>query len=153
MEKKHSISNAKMGVILYHYPLNKYQKDAFLCMSIDGKTGIIPRTQKKVYCTTCEFNKFGSGIDGKKACYQSRILLFYHNNKIERIELKSEEIGKFSIYVMRLLSNGRKTCSVVTEVYEKDGIKNYRFIEELSEKEIEKINQKGEKIKWELMKD
>ena len=153
MEKKHRISNAKIGVILYHYPLNKYEKDAFLCMSIDGKTGIMPRTQKKADCTTCKFNKFGSGIDGKKACYQSRILLFYHNNNIEEIKLKPEELGKFSIYVMRLLSNGRKTCSVVTEIYEEDGIKNYRFIEELSESEIKKINQKKEEIKCLLMKD
>jgi len=141
MNDKKQIEINKTGVIVYHYPVSIYRKGDFCCVSIDGKTGEIVRTQKTVECSTCEFNKFGSGENNQKACYQSRVLLFYQNNTIEEIKVKRDELPNFSKYVLSLLSKGRKTYSVITKIYEKDGIKNFRFVQELTETEIEQVMQ------------
>ena len=68
-------------------------------------------------CADCEYNKFGSGKNGAKACKQKRrIYLLREGEALPTIlSLPTGSLGEFSKYVMRLLSKGKKTNAVVTK--------------------------------------
>ena len=111
------------AVILYHHPINCYYKEEYTggnnppdCGSMDGKVGIDAETGECKNCAECEFNKFGSGKNGAKACKQKRrIYLLREGEALPTIlSLPTGSLGEFSKYVMRLLSKGRKTNGVVT---------------------------------------
>ena len=112
------------AVILYHHPINCYYKEEYTggnnppdCGSMDGKVGIDAETGECKNCAECEFNKFGSGKNGAKACKQKRrIYLLREGEALPTIlSLPTGSLGEFSKYVMRLLSKGRKTNGVVTK--------------------------------------
>lgn len=112
------------AVILYHHPINCYYKEEYTggnnppdCGSMDGKLGIDAETGECKNCAECEFNKFGSGKNGAKACKQKRrIYLLREGEALPTIlSLPTGSLGEFSKYVMRLLSKGRKTNGVVTK--------------------------------------
>lgn len=112
------------AVILYHHPINCYYKEEYTggnnppdCGSMDGHIGIDAETGECKNCAECEFNKFGSGKNGAKACKQKRrIYLLRENESLPTIlSLPTGSLGEFSKYVMRLLSKGKKTNSVVTK--------------------------------------
>ena len=65
----------------------------------------------------CEFNKFGSGKNGAKACKQKRRIYLLREGEALPIilSLPTGSLAEFSKYVMRLLSKGKKTVSVVTK--------------------------------------
>ena len=112
------------AVILYHHPINCYYKEEYTggnnppdCGSMDGKLGIDAETGECKNCAECEFNKFGSGKNGAKACKQKRrIYLLREGEALPTIlSLPTGSLGEFSKYVMRLLSKGKKTNAVVTK--------------------------------------
>ena len=112
------------AVILYHHPINCYYKEEYTggnnppdCGSMDGKVGIDAETGECKNCAECEFNKFGSGKNGAKACKQKRrIYLLREGEALPTIlSLPTGSLREFSKYVMRLLSKGRKTNGVVTK--------------------------------------
>ena len=112
------------AVILYHHPINCYYKEEYTggnnppdCGSMDGKIGIEAETGEVKTCAECEFNKFGSGKNGAKACKQKRrIYLLREGEALPTIlSLPTGSLGEFSKYVMRLLSKGKKTNAVVTK--------------------------------------
>ena len=112
------------AVILYHHPINCYYKEEYTggnnppdSGSMDGKLGIDAETGECKNCAECEFNKFGSGKNGAKACKQKRrIYLLREGEALPTIlSLPTGSLGEFSKYVMRLLSKGRKTNGVVTK--------------------------------------
>lgn len=84
---------------------------------MDGKVGIEAESGEIKQCAECEFNKFGSGKNGAKACKQKRrIYLLREGETLPTIlSLPTGSLGEFSKYVMRLLSKGKKTSSVVTK--------------------------------------
>ena len=112
------------AVILYHHPISCYYKEEYTggnnppdCGSMDGKVGIEAESGEIKNCADCEFNKFGSGKNGAKACKQKRrIYLLREGEALPTIlSLPTGSLGEFSKYVMRLLSKGKKTNAVVTK--------------------------------------
>lgn len=112
------------AVILYHHPINCYYKEEYTggnnppdCGSMDGHVGIGVETGEIKQCAECEFNKFGTGKNGAKACKQKRrIYIMKQGEALPTIlSLPTGSLSEFSKYVMRLLSKGKKTNSVVTK--------------------------------------
>lgn len=112
------------AVILYHHPINCYYKEEYTggnnppdCGSMDGHVGIDVETGEIKQCAECEFNKFGTGKNGAKACKQKRrIYIMKQGEALPTIlSLPTGSLSEFSKYVMRLLSKGKKTNSVVTK--------------------------------------
>jgi len=105
------------AVILYHHPISCYYKEEYTggnnppdCGSMDGKFGIEAESGEIKSCADCEYNKFGSGKNGAKACKQKRrIYLLREGEALPTIlSLPTGSLGEFSKYVMRLLSKGKK---------------------------------------------
>jgi len=112
------------AVILYHQPIHAYYKQKYTggntppdCGSMDGHIGIAGETGEVKYCKDCPFNKFGSGENGAKACKQKRRLYILREGEALPIilTLPTGSLSDYSKYVMRLLSRGKKTNSVVTK--------------------------------------
>ena len=112
------------AVILHHHPINCYYEEEYTggnnppdCGSMDGHIGIDAETGEVKSCADCPFNKFGSGKNGAKACKQKRrIYLLREGEQLPIIlSLPTGSLSEFSKYVMRLLSKGKKTNSVVTK--------------------------------------
>lgn len=112
------------AVILFHHPINCYYAEEYTggnnppdCGSMDGKIGIEAESGEVKYCAECEYNKFGSGKNGSKACKQKRrIYLLREGEALPTIlSLPTGSLAEFSKYVMRLLSKGKKTNTVVTK--------------------------------------
>lgn len=112
------------AVILYHHPLNTYYKEKFTggnnppdCGSLDGHNGIEAESGEIKDCKSCEFNKFGTGESGGKACKQKRRIYILKEGEMlpMLLSLPTGSLAEFSRYVMRLLSKGKKTNSVVTK--------------------------------------
>ena len=84
---------------------------------MDGKIGIEAETGEVKTCAECEFNKFGSGKNGAKACKQKRRIYLLREGEAlpTLLSLPTGSLGEFSKYVMRLLSKGKKTNAVVTK--------------------------------------
>ena len=109
------------AVILFHHPLNSYYKDAYTggsnppdCGSFDGVTGVgNPGGSSK----TCPFNEFGSGENGNaKACKNRRRIYLLREGEIFPmiLSLPTGSLKDFSRYLMRQLSKGNKSNSVMT---------------------------------------
>ena len=153
------------AVILYHHPINCYYKEEYTggnnppdCGSMDGKLGIDAETGECKNCAEREFNKFGSGKNGAKACKQKRrIYLLREGEALPTIlSLPTGSLGEFSKYVMRLLSKGRKTNGVVTKFTLKKaqnsgGINYSQAVfavdRELTSEELENIVPMSEQVK------
>jgi hypothetical protein len=112
------------AVILYHQPIHAYYKEKYTggntppdCGSYDGHVGADAESGEIKECKECPFNKFGSGENGAKACKQKRRLYLLREGEMLPIilTLPTGSLGDYSKYVMRLLSKGKKTNSVVTK--------------------------------------
>lgn len=113
------------AVILYHHPINSYYEEKYTggnnppdCASGDGHTGIDAATGELKNCAECAFNKFGSAEDGVgKACKQKRRIYLLREGEAlpTLLSLPTGSLNEYSKYVMRLLSKGKKTNSVVTK--------------------------------------
>jgi len=153
------------AVILYHHPISCYYKEEYTggnnppdCGSMDGHIGVDAETGECKSCAECEFNKFGSGKNGAKACKQKRrIYLLREGESLPTIlSLPTGSLGEFSKYVMRLLSKGKKTNSVVTKFTLKKaqnsgGINYSQAVfaveRELSKAELESVLSMSEQVK------
>ncbi len=158
------------AVILYHHPINCYYKEEYTggnnppdCGSMDGHVGIDVETGEIKQCAECEFNKFGTGKNGAKACKQKRrIYIMKQGEALPTIlSLPTGSLSEFSKYVMRLLSKGKKTNSVVTKFTLKKaqnaGGINYSQAmfavdRELSAVELENIKKMSDQVKALAMK-
>jgi hypothetical protein len=112
------------AVILYHHPVHSYYKEKYTggneapnCGSIDGHTGVDTETGEIKDCKDCPNNKFGSGENGGKACKQKRRVYILRENEALPVilSLPTGSLADFSKYVMRLLSKGKKSNTVVTK--------------------------------------
>jgi hypothetical protein len=111
------------AVILYHHPVHAYYKEKYTggnsapdCGSMDGHSGIEAESGEIKICKDCEFNKFGSGENGAKACKQRRRIYILRAGEAlpSILSLPTGSLADFSKYIMRLLSKGGKSNSVVT---------------------------------------
>lgn len=112
------------AVILYHHPVHALFKEKYTgasnppdCSSIDGHTGIENETGVVTECKDCEYSQFGSGENGGKACRQKRRIYILRENESLPIivSFPTGSLADFSKYVMRLLSKGKKSNTVVTK--------------------------------------
>lgn len=112
------------AVILYHHPINCFYKEKYTgannppdCSSNDGHFGIEAETGEVIECASCPNYVFGSGENGSKACKQKRRIYLLREGEALPIilSLPTGSLGEYSKYVMRLLSRGKKTNSVVTK--------------------------------------
>ena len=108
------------GVILYHHPLHAYYQSKYTggnqppdCGSFDGLNG---EGSPGGSCSTCAFNKFGSGENGSKACKNRRRIYVLREGEIFPLLLSipTGSLKEFTRYIKRLLSKGKKSTSVVT---------------------------------------
>ena len=116
-----------IGVILYHYPVNAYWKEAYGrnnnppdCSSLDGKKGVVSESGEVRDCTTCPYNQYGSGDNGSgKACKNNhRCYILRENSPIPLLltlpptSLKSlrDFIGK------KLLLKNLRTKDVIVKI-------------------------------------
>jgi hypothetical protein len=108
------------AVILYHHPLNAYYKDAYTggsnppdCGSMNGVTG---EGTPGGSCKNCPYNQFGSGENGSKACKNRRRIYLLREGEIFPmiLSLPTGSLKDFSRYLMRQLSKGNKSNSIVT---------------------------------------
>jgi hypothetical protein len=108
------------AVILYHHPLYAYYENKYTggnqppdCGSFDGNTG---EGNPGGVCTKCEYNQFGSGENGSKACKNRRRIYVLREGEIFPllISIPTGSLKEFTRYIKRLLSRGRKSNSVVT---------------------------------------
>ena len=110
------------AVILYHHPMSVYYKEKYNgasnppdCSSIDGKQGT--DSESEIHdCSSCPYNKFGSGENGAKACKQKRRLFLLREGDVLPIllTLPTGSLSAFQKYIMRVLLTGKKSNSVVT---------------------------------------
>lgn len=112
------------AVILYHHPVHQFYQDKYTggnnppdCGSMDGHYGIDAETGERIDCRECPNNRFGSGENGAKACKQKRRLYILRPGETLPVilSLPTGSLGEFSKFVMRQLSKGRKTNSIVTK--------------------------------------
>lgn len=111
------------AVILHHQPINSYYKEKYDgsnnppdCASMDGKVGIDADGVVQT-CAECPLSKFGSAEDGKgKACKQKRRIFLLREGEVLPVilTLPTGSLAEYSKYIMRLLSKGKKSNSVVT---------------------------------------
>lgn len=82
--------------------------------SFDGITGV---GNPGGDCAGCPFNKFGSGENGAKACKNRRRIYLLREGEIFPmiLSLPTGSLKDFTRYIMRLLSKGKKSNSVVTK--------------------------------------
>ena len=108
------------GVILFHHPLFSYYKERFTggtnppdCGSYDGISGV---GDPGGSCDHCSLNQFGSGENGGKACKNKRRIFILREGEMIPLllTLPTGSMKEFGVYIKRLLSKGRKSCSVVT---------------------------------------
>lgn len=112
------------AVILYHHPLHSYYKEKYTggnnppdCASMDGHIGVDMETGEAKHCSECPFNQFGSGESGGKACKQKRRIYLLREGEVLPIllSLPTGSLPEYSKYIMRLVSKGKKSNSVVTK--------------------------------------
>ncbi len=110
------------GVILYHHPIRAYFKDKYTgginppdCGSLDSLVGLGTPGGN---CATCALNAFGTGENNSKACKERRRLYILREGELfpMMLSLPTGSLKEFSRYVMRCLSKGYKTNSVVTKI-------------------------------------
>lgn len=118
------------AVILYHHPLNAYYKDKYTggfsppeCGSFDGITG---EGNPGGSCHSCPFNQFGSGEGSGKACKNRRRIYLLREGETfpMLLSLPTGSLKDFTRYLMRLLSKGKKSNSVVTRFTLKKAVNN-----------------------------
>jgi hypothetical protein len=112
------------AVILYHHPVNTYYKEKYTggnsapdCASRDGHVGTEAEGGEIKNCADCEFNKFGSGENGAKACKQKRrVYILLAGEALPTIfSVSTGSLKDFSKYITRLLSKGKPSNQVVTK--------------------------------------
>lgn len=112
------------AVILYHHPVHAYYKEKYTggntppdCSSNDGYIGLEMETGELKNCKGCEFNEFGSGENGGKACKQRRRVYILRPDEALPVILSIPtcSLMDFSKYMTRLLSRGNRSNSVVTK--------------------------------------
>lgn len=110
------------AVILYHHPVHALFKEKYTgasnppdCSSIDGHTGI-DTDGIVTQCKECPNAQFGSGENGGKACRQKRRIYILREGESLPIilSLPTGSLADYSKYIMRLLSKGKKSNTVVT---------------------------------------
>lgn len=109
------------AVILHHHPLYAFYTDKYTggsnppdCGSFDGIIGV---GNPGGDCSKCQFNKFGSGENGAKACKNRRRIYLLCEGEIfpMLLSLPTGSLKDFTRYIMRLLSKGKKSNAVVTK--------------------------------------
>ena len=108
------------AVILHHHPLYAFYRNKYTggsnppdCGSFDGITG---EGDPGGSCTACPYNQFGSGEGSGKACKNRRRVYLLREGEIfpMLLSLPTGSLKDFTRYLMRLLSKGQKSNSVVT---------------------------------------
>jgi hypothetical protein len=111
------------AVILFQHPLNAYYQTKYTggnqppdCASLDGRTGIRHDTGASYSCADCHLNTFGSAENGGKACQNRRRIYLLREGELFPLllSLPTGSLQEFTNYLMRLVTKGRKSNSVVT---------------------------------------
>ena len=108
------------AVILCHHTLNSFYRTKYTggsvppdCCSLDGCVG---SGDPGGECVDCQYNQFGSGENGGKACKQRRRIYVLREGEIfpMLLSLPTGSLKEFGRYIKRLLSKGKKSNNVVT---------------------------------------
>lgn len=118
------------GVILDQYLTKAYWEGSYSegnggppdCASLDGLTPYVKEPISE-NCTTCPFNKFGSGVDrdgnptrGKRCRDQKRTIIWLEGHELPcRMTFSVKNIGPFDTYMNDLRDQGRPIGTVRTK--------------------------------------
>lgn len=110
------------GVILLHHPAYAYYTEKYSggsnppdCGSFDGVHGT---GNPGGLCSSCPYNRFGSGEGQSKACKNRRMIYILMENELFPmvLSLPTGSLKEFTKYVKRQLSRGRKLSQIVTKI-------------------------------------
>jgi uncharacterized FlaG/YvyC family protein len=150
------------AVILYHHPLHAYYQSKYSggnqppdCGSFDGVTG---EGNPGGNCAKCQYNQFGSGENGSKACKNRRRIYVLREGEIfpMLLSLPTGSLKEFTRYIKRLLSKGKKSNCVVTKFSLKKAVNSggiaysqaqFAIERPLDEEEFALINKLSEQVK------
>lgn len=150
------------AVILYHHPLHAYYINKYTggnqppdCGSFDGISG---EGNPGGNCAKCQYNQFGSGENGSKACKNRRRIYVLREGEIFPLllSLPTGSLKEFSRYIKRLLSKGKKSNSVVTKFSLKKAVNSggiaysqaqFTIDRQLTSEEFALINKLSEQVK------
>lgn len=103
-----------------------------VCNSNDGITGIETATGMRTQCATCQYNQFGSGPNGSKACKNTRRLYLLRPGDVFPMVMSIPASGMraYDQYASKLILNRKAVHGVLTsiglkEAVNKGGIKYY----------------------------
>ena len=150
------------AVILYHHPIRAFFKTKYTgaivppdCGSLNAIDGLGNPGGK---CENCVNNVFGTGENGSKACKEKRRLYLLREGEMFPImlSLPTGSLKDFSRYLIRCLSKGHTSNSVVTrfslaKATNKGGMAYtkavFRMERKLNEDEVNLISKMSEEIK------
>ena len=150
------------AVILYHHPIRAFFKGKYNggtnppdCGSLDAVTGY---GDPGGDCESCPLNVFGTGENGAKACKSRRRLYLMREGEVfpVMLSLPTGSLKDFSRYLMRLITKGMNSGSVVTrfslvKATNKGGVvyakASFRMERKLSAEEIPIIDKLSEQVK------
>ncbi len=113
------------GVILYHYPVNAYWRDAYNgtnvppdCASMDGKKGIRQETGEIIDCASCPHNQFGSEGKGKACKNTHRCYILREGNPIPLLlTLPPTSLKYLRNYLgKKILLKGLRSFDAITKI-------------------------------------
>lgn len=114
------------GVILHHYPVNAYWKEAYNgeiaqpdCSSLGGKQGIRAETGEVVDCASCPYNQYGSNDGNGKACKNThRCYVLREDNPIPvLITLPPTSLKHLRDYIgKRIVLKGLRSYDAITKL-------------------------------------
>ncbi len=150
------------AVILHHHPLYAFYRNKYTggsnppdCGSFDGITG---EGNPGGSCDECPYNQFGSGEGSGKACKNRRRVYLLREGEVfpMLLSLPTGSLKDFTRYLMRLLSKGQKSNSVVTRFTLKKAVNasgiaysqaQFTIARPLSPEELDLIQPLSEQVK------
>ena len=107
------------AVILHHHPLNAFYRKgppAAQSARLGSFDGVLGEGDPGGSCAVCPYNQFGSGEGGGKACKNRRRIYLLREGDVfpMLLSLPTGSLKDYTRYLMRLLSHGQKSGSVVT---------------------------------------
>jgi hypothetical protein len=149
------------AVVLYHHPLNTYYNSKYTggnnppdCGSYDGVHG---EGAPGGDCKTCPYNQYGTGDNDSKLCKNRQRMYLLREGEIFPLLLSLPPGSRrvLTRYIQHLLTKGKKTNQVVTQISlkkatNKSGVEysqaQFKAIRELSQEEHAAISKLTEQF-------
>lgn len=159
------VTTTLTGVILYHYPVNAYWKEAYsgasekpCCSSLNGKQGLNTETGEIIDCDRCPYNQFGSSGNGKACKNTHRCYILREGNPIPLLlTLPPTSLKYLRDYIgKKVVLKGLRCYEVITAITLKkeksnDGIQYsraaFKFVGTIDNEKINEVKTMANTVK------